>query len=188
MAHRLVGEQRRRRRKIEGAAPPGKEQGVSQSTRVVFLTSSVHTGGVVDLHDLQLQVRELRQLHTCKPSGVRWKKGRRGKGGGGGVLQLVVESFVKHYISWVNIPSCAGLWSAEGQVDAGKPLGKYANLWSCSPCTTIVFSPSLVGACYLGDWSRMLWAEVYLNTSGNFYCSRWHRFRPTLQVKVSGHD
>lgn len=55
MAHRLVGEQRRRRRKIEGAAPPGKEQGVSQSTRVVFLTSSVHTGGVVDLHDLQLQ-------------------------------------------------------------------------------------------------------------------------------------
>jgi len=51
MAHRLVGEQRRRRRK----GLSRKRQDFAASTRVVFLSSCVHTGGDVDLEDLQLQ-------------------------------------------------------------------------------------------------------------------------------------
>lgn len=47
MAHRLLGEQRARRR-------AGREGG-SDSTRVIFLTSSTHMAGSLDLADLQLE-------------------------------------------------------------------------------------------------------------------------------------
>ena len=59
MAHRLVGEQRRRRKMVREKELGRNRPGIAESTRVLFLSSCVHTGGTVDLEDLQLKVREM---------------------------------------------------------------------------------------------------------------------------------
>ena len=68
MAHRLVGEQRRRRKKLWGLGR--NRQGIAESTRVLFLSSCVHTGGDVDLEDLQLKVRGMIVAELCSAIGA----------------------------------------------------------------------------------------------------------------------